>query len=142
MADQIDSLSTKRANRPKYRNIGIADITLGYRLPLPGIISILHRISGAAMFLFGIPLALYLFQLSLTSELSWDRLTELTKTWWARAIALGFIWAFCHHFFCGLRYLMLDMHKGLEKAQARQSAMAVVIASLLATGFFAYHLFK
>jgi succinate dehydrogenase / fumarate reductase, cytochrome b subunit len=126
--------------RPQHRNIHVTQI-LQYRLPLAGIISILHRVSGAAMFLIGIPFVLYLFDLSLTSEMSWQKLKDITGAWYIKVIALGFIWSFCHHFFCGLRYLALDLHKGLEKHQARQSAAVVMGCSLLATAFFAYKLF-
>jgi succinate dehydrogenase / fumarate reductase, cytochrome b subunit len=126
--------------RPQYRNINVTQI-LSYRLPLAGIISILHRISGAAMFLIGIPFVLYLFDLSLSSDISWAQLTKIMNQWWLKIIVLGFIWSFCHHFFCGIRYLVLDMHIGLEKLQARQSAIAVLVCSLIATAFFGYKLF-
>ena len=126
--------------RPKFTNIHVSQI-LQYRLPLAGIISILHRVSGAAMFLFGIPLVLYMFGLSLTSELSYVELQNFTAHWALKIILLGFIWSFCHHFFCGIRYLSLDLHKGLEKGQAKTSATMVIGASLLATAFFGLKLF-
>ncbi len=126
--------------RPQFRNIHVFQI-MQYRLPLAGIISILHRVSGAAMFLVGIPFVLYLFSLSLTSELSWQELQKISSFWWLKIIVLGFIWSFCHHFCCGIRYLMLDMHKGLEKHQARNSATVVLVVSLVMTAFFAYKLF-
>jgi succinate dehydrogenase / fumarate reductase, cytochrome b subunit len=126
--------------RPQFRNIHVSQI-MHYRLPLAGIISILHRVSGAAMFFFGIPFVLYLFSLSLTSELSWIELQRIGGFWWVKLITLGFIWSFCHHICCGFRYLMLDMHKGLEKGQAKNSAVVVMGVSLLMTAFFAYKLF-
>ena len=126
--------------RPKFTNIHVSQI-LQYRLPLAGIVSILHRVSGAAMFLFGIPLVLYMFGLSLTSELSYVELQNFTGHWALKIILLGFIWSFCHHFCCGIRYLALDLHKGLEKGQAKTSATMVVVASLLATAFFGLKLF-
>ena len=55
--------------RPQYRNIHVSQI-LQYRLPPSGIVSILHRISGALLFLIGFPFLLYLFDQSITSELS------------------------------------------------------------------------
>ena len=60
-----------RKARPQFRNIHISQI-LQYRLPAPGIVSILHRVSGALMFLLGLPFALYLFEQSITSEISFD----------------------------------------------------------------------
>jgi succinate dehydrogenase / fumarate reductase, cytochrome b subunit len=127
--------------RPKHRNLSLSQL-MSYRLPLAGIQSILHRISGALMFLIGMPLMLYLFDLSLTSELSWQKLLELTQTWWLKLICLGFIWAFSHHFCSGLRHLSLDTHRGLEKNQAKNSAIAVFAGSAVLTLFFAYQLFK
>ena len=58
-------------SRPQFRNIHVSQI-LQYRLPAAGIVSILHRVSGALMFLLGLPFALYLFQQSITSEISFD----------------------------------------------------------------------
>ncbi len=139
MANDANSPSS-RAARPQFTNIHISQI-LTYKLPLAGIISILHRVSGAAMFLVGIPLMLYIFELSLTSEISYDKLTKFTGSWFIKLILLGFIWSFAHHFFCGIRYLMLDMHKGLEKGQAKTSAMVVMVCSLLATFVFGLKLF-
>ncbi len=138
--DLSGSTVTARA-RPKYRNLSLLQL-ISYRLPLAGVLSILHRISGALMFLLGIPLMLYLFELSLTSELSWQQLVELSKTWWLRAIFLGLIWSFSHHFCAGIRHLFQDTHRGLEKQQAMNSAIAVFVASGLLTVFFAYQLFK
>jgi succinate dehydrogenase / fumarate reductase, cytochrome b subunit len=136
-----DLSSANPRTRPVHRNLSLPQL-MSYRLPLAGILSILHRISGALMFLVGIPLMLYLFDLSLTSEISWSKLTALTQTWWLRAICLGFIWSFSHHFCAGIRYLLLDTHRGLEKQQARQSAIAVFVASAALTVFFAFQLFK
>ena len=56
-----------RKPRPEYRNIGFGDITMKYRMPLAAILSILHRVSGALLFLF-LPFLLFLFDQSLTSE--------------------------------------------------------------------------
>ena len=58
-----------RKVRPQFRNIQVSQI-LSYRLPPAGIVSILHRLSGALLFLVGIPFCLYLLQQSLTSEIS------------------------------------------------------------------------
>ena len=60
-----------RKARPQYRNIGISQL-MSYRLPPAGIVSILHRISGALLFLVGIPFSLYLLQQSITSEISFE----------------------------------------------------------------------
>ncbi len=114
--------------RPEIRNIHITQI-IGYRLPPAGIVSILHRISGAALFLF-LPLLLWLFDQSLISELSFARLVEFAGQWWVKLILVGLIWAFLHHLVAGIRYLLLDLHLGLDPGTARASALAVFAVSL------------
>ncbi len=114
--------------RPEFRNIHVSQI-LQYKLPPPGLVSILHRISGAALFL-ALPFILWIFDLSLTSELSYARLAEFASHWLARLILLGLAWAFIHHLIAGLRFLMLDLDVGVDKPAARTSALAVFAISL------------
>jgi succinate dehydrogenase / fumarate reductase cytochrome b subunit len=111
-------------DRKIYRNIGIADLG-HYRLPLAGIVSILHRISGLGMFLF-LPFLLYLFKKSLTSEVSFKVFQSFTSHWYVKVILLGLIWAFLHHLFAGVRHLFMDAHHLLEKESGRHSAAAAL----------------
>jgi len=120
------------AKRPVYRNIHVTQI-LGYRLPVAGIVSILHRISGALMFLIGLPLILWLFQESLISELGFERFRTAVGNPLVKLVLLALIWAFCHHLIAGVRYLLLDNHVGLEKESAAKSAKAVIGISLALT---------
>jgi succinate dehydrogenase / fumarate reductase cytochrome b subunit len=120
--------SAARRPRPEFRNIHVTQI-LGYRLPAAGIVSILHRISGALLFLL-LPLLLWLFDLSLTSEISFDRLRAIASNWFAKLVLLGLIWAFLHHLVAGIRYLLLDLHIGVDLAPARSSALAVFAVSI------------
>src|ERR1017187_4995187 len=113
--------------RPKYLNL------IEIKLPLPGFVSILHRISGAGLFLC-LPLLIYLLQLSLASPESFDSLKVLVGHPLVKLILLGLIWAYLHHFCMGIRVLLLDVHVGIEKPQARASAMAVLAVSLALTG--------
>jgi succinate dehydrogenase / fumarate reductase cytochrome b subunit len=129
-----------RAGRPVYRNIGVGEI-LSYRLPPAGIASILHRISGALLFLLGIPLALYLLQLSLGSPASYLQFTEIAGGVFFRLVALVLFWAFFHHLCAGVRYLLLDLHIGIEKPAARKSALAVFVVSGVLTLIAAAKLF-
>jgi succinate dehydrogenase / fumarate reductase, cytochrome b subunit len=114
--------------RPEFRNIHVSQI-LKYKLPPPGMVSILHRISGAALFLT-LPFLLWLFDLSLTSELSYARLADFASHWFAKLVLVGLAWAFLHHLIAGVRYLALDLHVGLDKPAARKSALAVYWVSL------------
>jgi succinate dehydrogenase / fumarate reductase, cytochrome b subunit len=129
-----------RKARPEFRNIHISQI-VGYRLPLAGIISILHRVSGAAMFLIGFPVILYLFEQSITSELSFQNFKAAFSNIFVKLVLVGLAWSFIHHFCCGIRYLMLDMHKGLEKEQAKKSATIVMAVSLPLTFLAALKIF-
>src|SRR4029450_1519349 len=103
--------------RPKFRNIQVGEI-LKYRLPPAGMVSIMHRLSGAALFLL-LPLLLWLFDMSLTSESSFARLGEVAGYWWMKLILLGIIWAVMHHLIAGIRYLALDLHIGVDKENSR-----------------------
>ncbi len=118
----------KARKRPQFRNIHISQI-VSYSLPPAGMVSILHRVSGAALFL-ALPLLLWLFDLSLISELSFARLAEIAGQWWVKLILLGLVWAFLHHLVAGIRYLVLDLHIGLDKGPSRSSALAVFAVSI------------
>jgi len=131
--------STKRA-RPVHRNISVGEI-LRYRLPLPGIVSILHRVSGALLFLVGIPLCLYLLQLSLASPEGYAAFESLAGGVFVKLVLLVLFWAFFHHLCAGIRYLVLDLHIGTEKEQAVQSSKMVFGASALLTLIAAAKLF-
>jgi succinate dehydrogenase / fumarate reductase cytochrome b subunit len=119
-------------SRPQYRNIHVSQI-LKYRLPLPGVVSILHRVSGALLFLLGIPFMLYLLQQSISSELSYERYHEFVTDGFVRLVMLAVAWAFLHHLCAGIRFLLLDVHLGVDKLPAKQSATIVLAASLLLT---------
>ncbi|MCP5264515.1 MAG: succinate dehydrogenase, cytochrome b556 subunit [Burkholderiaceae bacterium] len=126
--------------RPRFRNIDVSQLSQ-YRLPAPGLVSILHRISGAMLFLLGIPFLLYLFQESLTSELSYQNFQQIASHWFAKLVLLGLIWSFIHHFCAGIRFLLLDVHIGVEKEQARAGAKIVLGASVFLTLVAALKLF-
>lgn len=114
--------------RPEFRNIHVSQI-LTYRLPPPGMVSIMHRVSGAALF-FALPLLLWLFDLSLTSEISYERLAGFASHWLVKLVLVFLAWALLHHLVAGVRYLLLDLHLGIDRAAARSSALAVFGVSL------------
>jgi succinate dehydrogenase / fumarate reductase, cytochrome b subunit len=113
--------------RPVYLNL------TQIRLPLPGFVSILHRISGAALFIVGIPLALYALQESLGSPEAFARLSIFFVHPLAKLVLIGLIWAYLHHFCAGIRFLLLDLDQGIQLKQARQSSVVVLVASLAMT---------
>jgi len=113
--------------RPVYLNL------VRIRLPLPGIVSILHRVSGAALFLIGIPLALWALEASLESAAGYDKLARAFAHPLTKLVLLGLIWAYLHHLCAGIRFLLLDLHRGIELKPARQSSAVVVLASVALT---------
>ena len=102
------------------------------KLPLPGLVSIFHRISGLLLFL-ALPLLLLMLQESLRSIGSYSRLMEWLGMPLAKLALLGLLWAFLLHFCAGLRYLAIDMHLLKNLRQARESSKVVLIASFLLT---------
>jgi succinate dehydrogenase / fumarate reductase cytochrome b subunit len=114
--------------RQVIRNISIPDL-VRYRLPVPGVLSILHRISGALMFL-ALPAILLLFEMSLRSELGYQQLQQLAGGWVVKTGLVLLAWALLHHFAAGIRYLLLDLDWGLEREVARRSAWIVLAVSL------------
>lgn len=115
-------------NRPQFRNIYVTQLA-SYRLPLAGLISILHRISGFLMFLL-LPLILFLLEKSLTSEISFEYFKGFASHWFIKLIILALSWAYLHHFCAGIRHLIMDLHFGLDKDGARKSAVGVFAVSL------------
>jgi succinate dehydrogenase / fumarate reductase cytochrome b subunit len=118
-------------SRRQFRNIHVAQI-VQYRLPLAGIISILHRVSGALMFLL-LPFILYLLDESLLSEISFEHFKGFASHWFVKLIILALTWAYLHHFCAGIRHLLMDTHVGLDKDSARKTSVAVLAISLVVT---------
>ncbi len=102
------------------------------RLPLPGIVSILHRVSGAGLFLM-LPVLLSLFGNSVGSPESYAAYKAVVGNILVKLVLLGLLWAYLHHFCAGIRFLLLDMHVGIEKEAARSSSRIVLIVSLILT---------
>lgn len=109
--------------RPK--NLDLTTI----RLPIPGKVSILHRVSGAGLFLC-FPVLLWLFGASLGSPESFATFKAVFATLPAKVVIAGLLWAFVHHFCAGIRFLLLDLHIGIEKEAAQKSALVVFAVSI------------
>ena len=124
---------------PEFRNIHVFDL-MKYRLPWAGKVSILHRVSGLLMFLL-IPFVLYLLDKSITSEISFEVFKAFLALPLVKLIVLALIWAYMHHFCAGIRFLLLDVHYGVDKATSAKSAVGVLVISLALTAVFAAKLF-
>jgi succinate dehydrogenase / fumarate reductase cytochrome b subunit len=111
--------------RPKYYDINLA------HLPPPGLVSIFHRVSGALLFFPILPLLLYMLHVTLGSEEGFARWHDFLARPVVKLILIGAAWLYAHHFFAGIRFLLLDLHIGIEKAPSRTSAMAVLVLGVV-----------
>lgn len=126
MYDDVPMTPSMQKTRPKFLELQ------NIRLPLPGIISILHRISGVGMFLC-LPLLLWLLDNSLHSQSSFSHFTSVVSNPVVKLLLIGLIWAFLHHLCAGIRYILLDFHLGVDLPKARASSKAVFAVSLALT---------
>jgi len=110
------------------------------RQPLPAFVSILHRVSGAGLFIM-LPVLLWLFGTSLGSPESATAAVECVANPLVKLILFGLLWAYLHHFCAGIRFLFLDMHKGLDLATARMTSWIVLGVSLMLTVLIGARLF-
>jgi succinate dehydrogenase / fumarate reductase cytochrome b subunit len=110
--------------RPVYLNL------LAIRMPAPAIASILHRISGALLFFFGIPVVLWALQASLAGPDAYDAFLRFAANPLAKLALLVLVWAYLHHLFAGLRHVLQDVHVGSELKPARQSAVLAIAAAI------------
>ena len=131
--------SSTRPKRPEFRNINAFTDLPTYRLPAAGIVSILHRVSGAVMFLL-MPFIIWMFDTSISSELSFARFTSVFNIgvgfipgWFVKLVALAIIWAFLHHFIAGLRHLWMDMRHAVSKEFGKSSAVVTLTLSIALT---------
>jgi len=119
-----------RKLRPKY--LSLQALLFEIRLPLPGWVSILHRVSGALLFVSLLWL-LWMLDRSLSSEAAFERIRHYAALWPVKICLLGLVWAYCHHLCAGIRYLFLDLDKGVDLPSARRSSGIVLVASLVLT---------
>ena len=107
--------------RPVYLNL------IKIRLPLPGIVSFAHRITGVILFL-SLPFAVYLLDLSVESEQSFAEVQQILKQPFMLFVQILLLWSLAHHFFAGIRFLLIDAEIGVEKYQARLGSWLVLLA--------------
>lgn len=120
-------MPTPANNRPKYYDVNLL------HLPLPGLVSIFHRVTAVVLLLVLVPAVLYLLQATLSSESGFNFWRNVLNFPLVKLLMLGLVWAFFHHFFAGIRYLFLDFHVGISLTAARRSAAMVLIAGALTT---------
>lgn len=118
--------------RPFYLNL------IKIRLPVAGMLSIFHRISGVLMFV-AMPYLVYLLDLSLQGEAGFNRVTELLSHPLGILIQLILLWSLVHHFLAGIRFLLIDFDIGIGKQLSTYSAwlvfgLEVIVIALIAAG--------
>ena len=133
--------------RPEFRNINALSDLPNYRLPAAGWVSILHRVSGALMFLL-MPFIMWMFDTSITSEISFATFASAFNAgigfipgWFMKLVALAIIWAYLHHFIAGIRHLYMDTFHAVTKEFGKSSAVATLVLSLGLTVILAAKLF-
>jgi succinate dehydrogenase / fumarate reductase cytochrome b subunit len=114
-------------SRPVYLNL------FEIRQPLPAIVSILHRASGALLFVVGVPFVLWALQGSLASAEGFARFQAAIGHPAAKIILLVLAWGYLHHLLAGVRHLLLDARVGLDLPSARRTAAGVLVLSLFLT---------
>ena len=137
-----------KPKRPEFRNINAFKDLTTYRMAPAAWVSILHRASGAIMFLL-MPFIIWMFDTAVTSEISFAKFTAIFNNgaaslpgWFFKLIALALIWAYLQHFFAGLRHLFMDLnHDKATKEFGKSSAMVVLVLSLSLTFVLALKLF-
>ncbi|SMC25534.1 succinate dehydrogenase subunit C [Andreprevotia lacus DSM 23236] len=112
--------------RPKHLDLRVI------KFPLPSIVSGLHRISGALLGL-SIPFVLYALSGTLSSGERFDAFRACVGSPVTKLLLLLVLWAFLHHACAGIRFLMMDIHKGVERETARLTAKIVMAVSLSLT---------
>ena len=126
--------------RPEFRNINALRDLPTYRLPAPGWVSILHRVSGVLMFVL-MPFIIWMFDTSISSEYSFARFRAAFNSglgfvpgWFIKLVALALIWAYLHHFIAGVRHLWMDTsHTATNKQFGTTSARVTLIAAVVLT---------
>jgi len=110
----------KKRARPKYLDLR------QIKLPVTGIVSIAHRISGILLVL-SIPVWLYLLELSLSGPLGFEEAIVISNGFFFTVLSIGCFWSLVHHFVAGIRYLLIDLDIGVDKEAALEGARWVFI---------------
>ena len=114
----------KTLSRPVYLNL------LKIRQPVTALASIAHRISGVLLFL-SIPLMIWMLDRSLRGPQEYQQIAALYEQPLMKLLVLLLAWAAAHHFFAGIRFLLIDVEWGVNLATARRTAMVVNICGVV-----------
>ena len=132
-------MSAASKSRPEFRNLNLFRDVRTYRLPLAALVSVLHRASGALMFLL-LPFVIWLFDKSVSSEISFGQFSAafaaglwIFPAWFIKLVVLALIWSYLHHLIAGVRHLYLDVSHNYTKEVGRHTAAVTLVLSVLLT---------
>lgn len=118
----------RTANKRPLKNLYLP----GIHLPVGGVVSILHRLSGVLL-VIGLPLMLWFLQQSLTDGESYLRISAMLSTWPFRLLVLVLGMGLAHHLLAGVRHLLQDVEIGVTREGGRRGAWAVLLLVVLAS---------
>jgi succinate dehydrogenase / fumarate reductase cytochrome b subunit len=136
-------MSSAAAKKPRPKYLSLTALLFEIRWPAPALVSGMHRISGALLFFPFAAWLLYLLDTSLASERGFQHVkVDYLGSPLAKLGLIVFVWAYLHHFFAGIRFLLLDLNKGIDLVPARRSSYAVFAVSLALTAFIGWRLWS
>jgi len=101
--------------------------------PIPTMVmSILHRVTGAALY-FGTLLFVGWLFAAATSPVYFEWVNGLFGSWFGRLVLFGYTWALIHHMAGGIKHLIWDTGRGLEKTHATTVAWLTLFCSTILT---------
>lgn len=103
-----------------------------YRWPVTMTMSILHRITGGALYV-GTLLVVWWLVAAATSPTQFELVDGLMGSWFGRLVLLGYSWAIMHHMLGGIRHFIWDTGHGLSKESASALGWATLAGSILIT---------
>lgn len=98
------------------------------RLPIAGVMSIIHRVTGVVMVL-AIPVLVWLLETSLSSEAGFAEVSAALNSGLMMLMLFLALWGLMHHLLAGIRYLLIDIDVGVERPTYRYTAWAVMLGA-------------
>lgn len=113
-------------NRPLSPHLSI------YKLIPTMVMSILHRITGAALYAGTVLVAWWLVAAASGPDY-FEWVNGILGSFLGRLVLFGYTWALVHHMLGGIRHFVWDTGRGLEKQLATKMAWATLAGSSILT---------
>ncbi len=118
--------SKPQAERPLSPHLQI------YRPALTMVMSIWHRITGAALYVGTGLLAIWLVSAAISAQ-AFAMVHGWMGSWFGQIVLIGYSWALLHHMFGGIRHFIWDMGRGFGATERHLFAVLTIVFSLLTT---------